>query len=105
MTRRNDTLAPETVNTEQQDAEAQSQSVAEDAMVRSTSVLGLDDSGKPASGMNAASAQDLVDHIKQMDTSGMIDMSAFSGEETMDDLENRYGRSAAADEGFADYDS
>jgi hypothetical protein len=32
-------------------------------------------------------------------------MSAYRGEETMDDLENRYGAQNAADEDFEDDDS
>ncbi|WP_067737623.1 hypothetical protein, partial [Novosphingobium naphthalenivorans] len=105
MTKRDDDPAPETVNAEQQDAEMQSQSVARDAMLRSTSALGLGQSKKPSSGLDPASEQDLVDHMIQMDTSGTIDMSAYSGEETMDDLENRYGRDGVADEDLADDDS
>ena len=49
--------------------------------------------------------EDLVDHMNQMDSSGVIDMSAYRGEETMDDLEDRYGKENAADEDFADDDS
>lgn len=105
MTQRNDTLAPETVNAEQQDADTQTLAVAEDAMTRSVSVLGLEDSEKLSNSLTPASAQDLVDHMKQMDTSGTIDMSAYRGEETMDDLENRYGRAGVADEAMANDDS
>ena len=43
--------------------------------------------------------------MNQMDSSGVIDMSAYRGEETMDDLEDRYGKQNAADEDFADDDS
>lgn len=105
MTERPDDLPPETVNTEQQDAESQAQSVAEEARTRATSVLGLGKSEKPSSGLDPDDTQDLVDHLEQMDSSGAIDMSAYDGEETMDDLENKYGRSAAADEDVADDDS
>lgn len=105
MTERRDELAPETVNTEQQDAEAQAQSVADEALTKSTSVLGLEDSEKPKGGLEPMDVPDLVDHMKQMESSGTIDMSAYSGEDTMDDLENRYGRDGVPDEGFEDDDS
>ena len=105
MTERPDELAPENVNNEQQDAESQAQSVAGEALTKSTSVLGLEDSEKPKGGLEPMDAPDLVDHIKQMETSGTIDMSAYSGEDTMDDLENRYGREGAPDEEFKDDDS
>ena len=101
MTERNDTLAPETVNAEQRDAGAQALSVTGDALTRTTSVLGLGDSEKLSSSLAPAAAQDLVDHLHQMDTSGTIDMSPYRGEETMDDLENRYGRAGVADEAMA----
>ena len=95
-------LAPETVNSEQVDADTQAQSIAGEAMNRSLSVLGLDQSEKLSNSLNpSADVQDLVDHMNQMDTSGTIDMSAYRGEETMDDLENRYGRAGVADPDFA----
>lgn len=106
MDRRNPELAPESVNTEQDDdEEAQAQSIAEDAMYERLSVLSLEQSEKLSGSFTAANAQDLVDHMRQMDTSGTIDMSAYAGEETMDDLENRYGSDNAADEDFAGDDS
>lgn len=103
--RHSEDVTPETVNDEQQDAENQAQSVADDALAKSTSVLGLGESKKPSGGLNPLDVPDLVDHMKQMDTSGTIDMSAYDGEDNMDDLENKYGRDAAADPDFADDDS
>ncbi|MCJ2183685.1 hypothetical protein MTR62_13435 [Novosphingobium sp. 1949] len=105
MTQPRDPLPPETVNAEQADAETQAQTVAEEARDASVSVLGLEQSEKLAGSFDAPDAQDLVDHMVQMDTSGIIDMSAYRGEETMDDLENRYGRADVADEDFAQDDS
>jgi hypothetical protein len=105
MTQRTDDLPPETVNAEQQDADVQAQSVTDDAINRSTSVQGLDDSEKPSGGFDDVDEQDLVDHMKHMTTSGQIDMSAYAGEEAMDDLENKYGRDEAPDPQFADDDS
>ncbi|MBT0668741.1 hypothetical protein HT136_10215 [Novosphingobium profundi] len=105
MTERNDDLAPETVNAEQQDAPAQAQQVAEEAIAEATSVLGLEQSEKLSNSLYGANAQDLVDHMRQMDTSGTIDMSAYAGEEAMDDLEDRYGRESAPDPQLAADDS
>ena len=90
-----DPLAPETHNREQDDEDEQAQSVAEEALDRSTSVLGLSDSEKvPTGDEEVDGAQDLVDHMRQMESSGHIDMSAFRGERNDDDEEGRYGESA-----------
>lgn len=105
MTERPDDLAPETVNDEQEEEDTQAQTVADEALDRSTAVQGLDDTEKVSDPLNPSDTPDLVDHMKQMDTSGTIDMSAYDGEETMDDLENRYGASHAADEEFSEDDS
>lgn len=105
MSERPDEDAPETRNAEQEDAETQAQSVADVARGRA-SRESLEDSEKPKGGIgNEDDVEDVVDHMVQMDTSGTIDMSAYRGEETMDDLENRYGRAGVADEDFADDDS
>lgn len=106
MIERPDDLAPETVNEEQDEEETQAQSVADEAQDRASSGVGLQDSEKVKGGIdNEDDVSDLVDHIKQMDTSGTIDMSAYDGEETMDDLENRYGERNAADDAFSEDDS
>lgn len=106
MTERPDDLAPETVNDEQEDEDTQAQSVADEAIERDTAVQGLGDTEKVKGGIDGEDdVQDIVDHMNQMDSSGTIDMSAFDGEETMDDFEGRYGKRNAADEDFADDDS
>lgn len=106
MIERPDDLAPETVDDEQEDEDTQAQSVADDAQGRTASNAGLGDSEKVKGGIEGEDdVQDIVDHMIQMDTSGNIDMSAYDGEETMDDLEGRYGKRNAADEEFADDDS
>jgi len=106
MIERSDDSAPETFNPEQDDEEAQAQSVAEEAQDRATDPFGLEDSEKVKGGIDDEDdVEDLVDHMNQMDSSGVIDMSAYRGEETMDDLENRYGAQNAADEDFEDDDS
>lgn len=95
--RQTDELAPENENSEQVEAYGQAQTVAGQAMNRSISVLGSEDSEKLESTFNAAEAQDLVDHMKQMDTSGQIDNSAFAGEPNHDDNVDKYGREAKPD--------
>jgi len=106
MIERPDDLAPETVNDEEEDEDAQAQTVTDDAIDRDTGAPGLGDTEKVKGGIDDEdNVTDLVDHMKQMDTSGAIDMSAYDGEETMDDLENRYGTRNAADEDFAEDDS
>ncbi len=76
-------LAPELDNSQQADA-GQSQDVAAEAMNRATSD-GLHDTEKVRGGFDDADAQDLVDHMNQMVTSGRIDLSAFEGEPNHDD--------------------
>lgn len=90
-------LAPELLNDEQEDESSQAQTVADEAMDRNTSVLGLEDSEKVSTGDDSDDVQDLVDHMVQMETSGRIDMSAFRGERNDDEEEGRYG-DAAEDE-------
>ena len=87
-------LPPETVGDEQEDESTQSQSVAREALDRATSTLGLGDSEKVTNGDDDDDVQDLVDHMRQMETSGIIDMSAFRGERNDDEEEGRYGEDA-----------
>lgn len=86
--------APELVNDEQEDESAQAQTIADEAMERNTSVFGLEDSEKAPGGGDTADAQDLVDHMIQMERSGRIDMSAYRGERNDDEEEGRYGNAA-----------
>lgn len=91
--------APETVNSEQEDGAAQAQTVADEALSRATSVLGEQDLGDRASGQDDDSGgmPDLVDHMKQMVSSGVIDMSAYRGERNDDDEEGMLGESGEDD--------
>jgi len=89
-----DPLPPETFNDEQEDESAQAQSVADEAIGRATSGLGDVESEKVRTGDETDGVQDLVDHMKQMETSGRIDMSAFAGERNDDEEEGRYGPAA-----------
>ncbi len=88
-----DQTAPETRNSEQEDESAQAQTVADQAIGRATDSFGLEDSEKPEGSItDEDDVPDLVDHMKQMESSGNIDMSAYRGEPNMDDNENAYGR-------------
>lgn len=97
-------LSREDITPEQEDEDTQAQTVADEALdgVDERSPL---DSVKDDSGLEDVDAPDLIDRMKQMESSGNIDMAAFDGEETMDDLENRYGSRNAADDEFAGDDS
>lgn len=79
--------APEAVNREQRDDDAQAQSVAEDARRGRR----LEDSAKPPSRDERDDTQDLVDHMRQMERSGRIDMDAYRGERSDDDEEGELG--------------
>ncbi|VWX53564.1 hypothetical protein [Novosphingobium sp. 9U] len=89
---------------EQEDEDTQAQTVTDDAFDKTVDE-GLGDSEKDTSGLDEFDAPDLVDRMKQMNSSGLIDMGAYDGEETTDDLENKYGARNAADDEFAEDDS
>ncbi|HWW59489.1 MAG TPA: hypothetical protein VN047_21550 [Sphingopyxis sp.] len=86
--------APEALNREQQDEEAQAQSVAEAAR-RETR---LADSDKARSGDANDDVQDLVDHMHQMERSGRIDMDAYRGERSDDDEDDELGPGGVEDD-------
>jgi len=79
--------APETRNREQQDEEAQAQSVAEAARRDRP----LADSDKANVEGEGDDVQDLVDHMHQMERSGRIDMDAYRGERSDDDEDGELG--------------
>ena len=43
------------------------------------------------SNLEGDSTQDLVDHMRDMERSGRIDMGAYRGEDNMDDDDGKYG--------------
>lgn len=96
-------LAPETHNSEQDDEPGQAQTVAEQA--KQPKHTGEDKQTVKSGGapIDGGSAQDLVDHMKAMDTSGRIDMSAYRGEPNHDDDAGKYGKGHDAE--FEDDDS
>jgi hypothetical protein len=97
-------LAPENENAEQGDEEAQAQTFADDAGGRSSDDFGLGDTEKDEDDTDFADAQDLVDHMNQMVSSGRIDMSAFRGEPNHDDEDGLLGPGGEDDADEEDYD-
>ena len=91
-------LAPETHNDEQDEHLMQAQ--AGSAEARRTTVIThmpteseKDDGGITLLDM---SKQDTVDHMRDMESSGRIDMDAYAGEPNHDDNEGKYGKGHAA---------
>ena len=98
--RTDDEQAPELHNAEQDDEQWQTQTVAEDALrgePRAASPLDSIKNGHPGEVMDD-STQDLIDHMRDMEQSGRIDMSAYSGEPNHDDNEDWYGDDAKLDD-------
>ncbi len=91
-----DEPAPETHNSEQADAPEQAQTVASHARSRAAGTDG--ESERVNSGIENHDAQDVVDHMKQMDRGGKIDMAAYRGEPNHDDNVDKYGKQAKVDD-------
>ena len=91
-------LAPEAINDEQDDEQSQAHEVAEDALDQDDD--SPTESTKPKRGAyeDDDSTQDLVDHMRDMESSGRIDMGAFRGEPNMDDNEDKYGAANRRDD-------
>lgn len=92
-------LAPETHNDEQDDHRSQAEEVAEQARSTTTEARSPTESTKSenSSGLMNDSTQDTIDHMRDMESSGRIDMSAYSGEPNMDDNEGKYGEANKID--------
>ena len=88
--------APELHNDEQDDHLSQAQEVAEEARNKDGEASPLD-SVKVNSGIDDNSEQDIVDHMRDMEQSGRIDMGAYSGEPNLDDDEDKYGEESKVD--------
>ena len=88
--------APEAHNSEQDDEPAQAQTVAGDALDGAAAgQMGGEDSEhggatNPAQ-VQPDDAQDVVDHMEQMESSGQIDMDAYRGERSDDDESGMLG--------------
>lgn len=94
-----DNAAPETLNSEQEDGDTQAQTVADEAIARATSVLGEQgETEKVGGGDDDGGMPDLVDHMNQMVSSGVIDMSAYRGERSDDDEEGMLGEGGIDDD-------
>lgn len=85
-------LAPETHNSEQDHEQSQAQTVAEQANALRK--------GDPTASVkhDTTETPDLVDHMRDMEASGRIDMGAFRGEPNMDDEDETYGESRDPDD-------
>lgn len=90
-------LAPDLTGEDQEEEGTQAQSIADRALDRTASAFGLEDSEKSPAADETDDAQDLVDHMRQMETSGRIDMSAYRSERNDDGEEGRYGDAAEED--------
>lgn len=86
--------APEAHNREQDDEEAQAQTVAEAARRDRRQ----NDSDKASSGDDTDDVQDLIDHMRQMERSGVIDMDAYRGERSDDDEDDELGPGGVEDD-------
>jgi hypothetical protein len=92
--------APELHNAEQDDERNQAQTVADEALhgaARDPSPL---DSVKPDGEGEVLddSTQDLIDKMRDMEQSGLIDMGAYRGEPNFDDEDESYGAGHDPDE-------
>lgn len=92
--RKQEDEAPEARNREQQDEEAQAQTVAEAAR----RARPLEDSRKTKARDESDDAEDLIDHMRQMERSGRIDMDAYRGERSDDDEEAELGPGGIEDD-------
>jgi hypothetical protein len=83
-------------NREQDDEDAQAQTVADDAIRGMAGVKADSEDSEHGGDTNPAQivpddAQDVVDHMEQMESSGLIDMDAYRGERNDDDESGMLG--------------
>lgn len=97
-TRLTQDIAPELSNSEQDDEQFQAQTLADEALSGSSDAFGLGDTEKVSTGEDSDDAQDLVDHMRQMVSSGRIDNSAYAGEPNDDDNDDLYLPSVQPDD-------
>lgn len=92
-------LAPETHNAEQDDHFEQAQEVADEALRASPAGPGPTESEKVGdSGLLDDSTQDVIDRMRDMESSGIIDEHAFDGEPNHDDNVDKYGEEGNEDD-------
>ncbi|RJY09715.1 hypothetical protein [Aurantiacibacter aquimixticola] len=92
-------LAPETHNDEQDDHRMQAQEVSEQARKLTPQTGSPTESEKSdnESGLMNDSTQDTIDHMRDMESSGRIDMGAYEGEPNHDDNVDKYGKDKKPD--------
>ena len=92
-------LAPETHNDEQDDHRSQAQEVADQARSLTSETHSPTESAKGpnSSGLMGDSTQDTVDHMRDMESSGRVDMGAYRGEDNHDDNVDKYGKGHKTD--------
>ena len=98
--RRSAEQAPELHNAEQDDELGQAQTLAAEALARTartTSPLDSIKSNEPGEVMDDSS-QDLIDKMRDMESSGRIDMGAYRGEPNHDDEDEAYGEENREDD-------
>jgi hypothetical protein len=90
-------LAPETHNDEQDDHREQAQEVAEEARKPARHSPTESEKGPNSSGLMDDSTQDTIDRMRDMESSGRIDMDAYRGEPNHDDNVDKYGKARKPD--------
>lgn len=92
-------LAPETHNDEQDDHRMQAQEVSRAArdLTKETASPTESRKGPNSSGLMGDSTQDVIDHMRDMESSGRIDMHAYAGEPNLDDNEGKFGKANKVD--------
>lgn len=75
---------------EQDDEGYQAQTLADEAFSGASEEFGLQESEKVPTGAEGDDVQDVVDHMRQMVSSGRIDNSAYAGEPNDDDNDDLY---------------
>jgi hypothetical protein len=90
-------MAPETHNDEQDDERSQAQTVSQDAQAEQLRSPTESEKGDNSSGLMGDSTQDTVDHMRDMESSGRVDMGAYRGEPNHDDNEGKYGKKNEVD--------
>ena len=97
-------LAPEMHNDEQDDHRDQAQQVTEEARGLTPDIETPTESekGRGETDLMNDSTQDTIDRMKDMETSGRIDMDAYRGEPNHDDNQDKFGPSNKVDDLPAD---
>ena len=91
------TLKPETHNDEQDDERMQAQTVSEQAQEPKLRSPIDSEKSDNKSGLMNDSTQDTVDHMRDMESSGRVDMDAYQGEPNHDDNVDKYGKERKPD--------